>query len=70
MSKTDEEIFKEFLEEYKIKDPIDKEYYRNSVVFASYLLRYRGYEFAKTLEEELSPVIKALDKVAKLLDKR
>ena len=64
MGLTDDEIYKEFLKDYKIEDEIDKEYYRNSVVFASYLLRYRGCEFAETLNENLLPVIKALKKIS------
>ncbi len=70
MELTDEEIYQKFLIEYEIEDEIDKKYYRNSTIFASYLLRYRCYEFAETLDKNLLSAKKALEKISRKFSKR
>ena len=51
MSKTKEELFEDFLKEYEIEDDFDKEYFKDSVAFDSYQLRYYTKEILKALEE-------------------
>jgi len=70
MELTDDEIYKKFLKDYEIEDEIDKEYYRNSTIFASYLLRYRVHEFAETLDKNLLSAKKALEKISRAFNKK
>ncbi len=63
MSKTEEELFEDFLKEYEIEDNFEKEYFRESVAFDSYQLRY----YAKELAETLIPIGKILKGIKNII---
>lgn len=68
MSKTKEELFEDFLKEYEIEDDFYKEYFKDSVAFDSYQLRYYGKEIVKALISMLY-IEKTLEVIESIIEK-
>ena len=65
MSKTEEELFEDFLKEYEIEDDFYKEYFKDSVAFDSYQLRY----YTKEIVKALIPIEKILEVIESAIEK-